>query len=50
VLMPLACVALGLRSVTRLRPRFGALVKSMIYALGAGLAAGLFVAYPLVLR
>lgn len=50
LLMPLACVALGLRSVTKLRPRFGALVKSTIYAFGAALAAGLFVAYPLVIQ
>lgn len=50
LLMPLACVALGLRSVTKLRPRFGAVLKSMTYALGAAAAAGLFVAYPLVTR
>lgn len=50
VLMPLACVALGVRSVTKLRPRFGALLKSTTYAFGAALAAGLFVAYPLVLK
>ena len=50
VLMPLACVVLGVRSVVKLRPRFGALVTSTTYALGAALAAGLFVAYPLVLK
>lgn len=50
LLMPLACVALGVRSVTKLRPRFGALLKSTTYAVGAAMAAGLFVAYPLVLR
>jgi len=48
MMMPLACVFLGLQSVTKLRPRFGAIMKSTTYAVGAALAAGLFVAYPLV--
>lgn len=49
LLMPLASVFLGLRSITVLRPRFGAIVKSTTYALGAAIAVALFVAYPLVL-
>lgn len=48
LLMPLACVFLALRSVTKLRPRFFAMLRSATYALGAAMAAGLFVAYPLV--
>ncbi|MCL8250627.1 serine/threonine protein kinase [Aeromicrobium fastidiosum] len=48
LLMPLACVFLGLQSVTKLRPRFGAVLKSTTYAIGAAGAAALFVAYPLV--
>jgi tRNA A-37 threonylcarbamoyl transferase component Bud32 len=48
LLMPLACVFLGVQSVTRLRLRFGAVVKSTTYAFGAAAAAALFVAYPLV--
>jgi serine/threonine protein kinase len=48
LLMPLACVFLTLQSVTKLRPRFGAVLKSTTYAIGAAGAAALFVAYPLV--
>ncbi len=48
LLMPLACVFLALQSVTKLRPRFGAVLKSTTYAIGAAAAAALFVAYPLV--
>ena len=48
LIMPLACVFLGLQSVTKLRPRLGAVLKSTTYALGAAGAAALFVAYPLV--
>ncbi|REK69906.1 serine/threonine protein kinase [Aeromicrobium endophyticum] len=49
LLMPLACVFLAVQSVTKLRPRFGAVLKSTMYAIGAAGAAALFVAYPLVL-
>jgi tRNA A-37 threonylcarbamoyl transferase component Bud32 len=49
LLMPLACVFLALQSVTKLRPRWGAVLKSTTYAIGAAAAAALFVAYPLVL-
>ncbi|MET1038798.1 MAG: serine/threonine-protein kinase, partial [Aeromicrobium sp.] len=48
LLMPLACVFLAVQSVAKLRPRFGAVLKSTTYAIGAAAAAGLFVAYPLV--
>lgn len=48
LLMPLACVFLALQSVTKLRPRLGAVLKSTTYAFGASAAAALFVAYPLV--
>ncbi|MCD9198294.1 serine/threonine-protein kinase [Aeromicrobium wangtongii] len=48
LLMPLACVFLGVQSVTKLRLRFGAVLKSTTYAFGAAAAAALFVAYPLV--
>jgi hypothetical protein len=48
LLMPLACVFLAVQSVTKLRPRFGAVLKSTTYAFGAAAAAALFVAYPLV--
>jgi hypothetical protein len=48
LLMPLACAFLGVQSVTKLRPRFGAVLKSTTYAIGAAAAAALFVAYPLV--
>jgi hypothetical protein len=48
LLMPLACVFLGVRSIMTLRARFGAILMSTTYAVGAALAAGLFVAYPLV--
>ncbi|MBP2392081.1 serine/threonine-protein kinase [Aeromicrobium fastidiosum] len=48
LLMPLACAFLALQSVTKLRMRFGAVLKSTTYALGAAGAAVLFVAYPLV--
>jgi hypothetical protein len=48
LLMPLACVFLALQSVTKLRPRLGAVLKSTTYAIGAVGAAALFVAYPLV--
>jgi len=46
LLMPLAAVMLALRSVTRLRPRIGAMLKSTVYAMGAVLAVVLFVVYP----
>jgi len=49
LLMPLACVVLAVQSVTRLRPRLGAVLASMTYAVGAAVAAALFVAYPLAL-
>ncbi|MET0447044.1 MAG: serine/threonine-protein kinase [Aeromicrobium sp.] len=48
LLMPLACAFLALQSITKLRPRFGAVLKSTTYAIGAAAAAALFVAYPLV--
>lgn len=48
LLMPLACVFLGVQSITKLRPRFGAVLRSTTYAVGAAAAAALFVAYPLV--
>jgi tRNA A-37 threonylcarbamoyl transferase component Bud32 len=48
LLMPLACVFLAVQSITKLRPRFGAVLKSTTYAFGAAAAAALFVAYPLV--
>ncbi len=47
VLMPAAAVALVLRGMSRLRLRFGSLMMAMIHLAGAGLAAVLFVAYPL---
>ncbi|WP_456697425.1 serine/threonine-protein kinase [Aeromicrobium sp. P5_D10] len=49
VLMPLAALALALRSVTRVRLRFGSMFMAMIYLAGAMLAAVLFVAYPYAL-
>lgn len=49
VLMPLATLALALRSVTRVRLRFGSMFMAMIYLAGAMLAAVLFVAYPYAL-
>jgi hypothetical protein len=49
VLMPAAAVALVLRGVSRLRLRFGSLMMAMIHLAGAGLAAALFVAYPLAI-
>lgn len=48
LLMPLACVFLAVRSIVKLRLRLGAMVMSTAYAIGSALAAGLFVAYPLV--
>jgi hypothetical protein len=48
LLMPLACAFLAVRSVITLRARFGAVIVSTVYAFGAAAAAGLFVAYPLV--
>lgn len=48
LLMPLACVFLAVRSVVKLRLRLGAMVMSTAYAIGSAVAAGLFVAYPLV--
>jgi tRNA A-37 threonylcarbamoyl transferase component Bud32 len=46
LLMPLAAVVLGLRSLTKLRPRLGALLKSATYACGAVLAVILYAVYP----
>jgi hypothetical protein len=46
LLMPLAAVVLGLRSLKKLRPRLGAVLTSIVYAAGAVLAVILFVAYP----
>lgn len=46
VLMPLAALVLALRSVTRLRPRFGAVIMAMTYLGAACLATVLFIAYP----
>jgi tRNA A-37 threonylcarbamoyl transferase component Bud32 len=46
LLMPLAAVMLALRSVTKLRPRIGAMLTSTIYAMGSVLAVVLFVVYP----
>ncbi len=48
LLMPLACVFLAVRSIITLRLRLGAVVMSTAYAVGSAMAAGLFVAYPLV--
>lgn len=48
LMMPLAGAFLGVQSLTKLRPRFGAVLKSTTYALGAAAAGALFVAYPLV--
>jgi hypothetical protein len=49
VLMPAAAVALVVRAVSRLRLRFGSLMMAMIHLGGAGMAAVLFVAYPLAI-
>ncbi|MFI5428238.1 hypothetical protein [Aeromicrobium sp. UC242_57] len=49
VLMPLAAVGLALRSVSRVRLRFGSMLMATIYLAGAALAAILFVAYPYAL-
>ncbi|MBC7630364.1 serine/threonine-protein kinase, partial [Aeromicrobium sp.] len=49
LLMPLAAITLALRTLTRLRPRPGAMIKSTIYLAGAALAALLFFVYPLAL-
>jgi len=49
VLMPAAAVVLLLRAVARLKLRFGSMFLAMIHLTGAGLAAALFVAYPLAL-
>jgi hypothetical protein len=49
LLMPLAAAVLATLSLTRLRPRFGALLKSTTYLAGAALALVLFLAYPLAL-
>jgi serine/threonine protein kinase len=49
VLMPAAAVVLVMRGVSRLRLRFGSLMMAMIHLAGAGLAAALFVAYPLAI-
>jgi cytochrome bd-type quinol oxidase subunit 2 len=46
VLMPLACLVLMVRSVTRLRPRVGAVLMCLTYLAGAVVAAMAFVAYP----
>lgn len=46
VLMPLATLVLVLRSVTRLRLRFGSMFMAMVYLAGAALAVVLFIAYP----
>lgn len=46
VLMPLAALVLGLRSVTGLRPRFGSVFMALIYLSTACLATVLFIAYP----
>jgi len=48
LLMPLAGVFLAVRSVVTVRLRVGAMLKATAFAVGAALAAGLFVAYPLV--
>ena len=48
LLMPLACVFLAARSIVKLRLRLGAMVMSTAYAIGSVMAAGLFVAYPIV--
>ncbi|WP_162891220.1 serine/threonine-protein kinase [Aeromicrobium sp. A1-2] len=47
LLMPLAAAMLGFRAITRLRPRFGAALKSTTYAVGAAAAVLLFAVYPL---
>jgi tRNA A-37 threonylcarbamoyl transferase component Bud32 len=49
VLMPAAAVALVLRGMSRLRLRFGSLMMAMMHLAGAGLAAALFIAYPLAI-
>lgn len=49
VLMPAAVVVLVLRGVSRLRLRLGSMLMAMIHLAGAGLAAVLFVVYPLAL-
>jgi hypothetical protein len=49
VLMPAAAVALVMRGISRLRLRLGSLMMAMIHLAGAGLAAVLFVAYPLAI-
>jgi tRNA A-37 threonylcarbamoyl transferase component Bud32 len=46
LLMPLAAVVLGLRALTKLRPRIGAVLASIVYAAGAVVAVIVFVAYP----
>ena len=49
VLMPAAAMLLVVRGISRLRLRFGSLLMAMMHLTGAGLAAVLFVAYPLAL-
>jgi hypothetical protein len=49
VLMPAAAMLLVIRGISRLRLRFGSLLMAMMHLSGAGLAAVLFVAYPLAL-
>lgn len=46
VLMPLATVFLAVRSITRVRLRFGSVLMATIYLAGACLATVLFIAYP----
>jgi tRNA A-37 threonylcarbamoyl transferase component Bud32 len=47
--MPAVSVLLAWWGVTRLRPRFGSLLVSMLRLTAAAAAAGLFVAYPVAL-
>ncbi|MEJ7634388.1 serine/threonine-protein kinase [Aeromicrobium sp.] len=47
LLMPPAAILLGIRGLTGLRPRFGAVLTSAVYLAGAALAIVLFIAYPL---
>ncbi len=49
VLMPAAAALLVVRGISRLRLRFGSLLMAMMHLAAAGLAAVLFVAYPLAL-
>ncbi|MCW2829495.1 MAG: hypothetical protein JWP31_187 [Aeromicrobium sp.] len=44
--MPAAAVALLVRGITRVRPRFGSLVMAGVFLSGSVLAVVLFVAYP----